>query len=344
MIDAKLIKDNINDDIIINILKSLGSNDPLIISNGYLFTTVCHNSIDGKHKLHYHKDTQMFYCYTNCGHIGDIFNLVQHTLNCTFSEAFKYVRDFVLITSSKYNLKVDYNFIHRFNETFTKYDYKIFDDNILKLYYNNIFHESWINDYISIETMIKHNIRFDIENYRIIIPIYNDENNLCGIKVRNLNDTDIVNGKYGLLTKDGITYNYKTSSILYGLNFHKKYIKKYRTVIIGESEKFVMQHGTFYDDSVAVALSGSYISMMQINLLLKYNVLNVVLALDKEFENKNQELEYAQKIQKNIINKLKPYFNISIIWDSYNLLDYKMSPTDKSKEIFEKLYNQRIII
>ena len=38
----------------------------------------------------------------------------------------------------------------------------------------------------------------------------------------------------------------------------------------------------------------------------------------------------------------KPYCNVSVIWDNKGLLDYKNSPTDKGKDVFDELYADRI--
>lgn len=345
MLKAQSIKDCLTENTIIDIMKSLGSQEPMPIrGGGYYFNTICHNA-HGKHKLRYHADTNRFYCYTNCGHLGDIFNVVCKILNCNFTCAIEYVAKFINSSELGGNShKVDTRFINRFGHTDERSANTIYDDNILNLYENNIYHELWLRDYITIPTMQKHNIRFDVENYRIIIPIYDENNQLRGIKARKLLEQDMCNGKYGLVTIGDTTYTYNTSSLLYGLNWNKDYIKKYKTVIIGESEKFVMQHGSFYEDSIAVGLSGSYISNAQINLLMKYEVLNVILAMDKEFRTIEEQKESAEKIQKNIISKLTPYFNVSIIWDTTDLIEYKMSPTDMGEGVFKKLYNNRIFI
>lgn len=57
-------------------------------------------------------------------------------------------------------------------------------------------------------------------------------------------------------------------------------------------------------------------------------------------------LNIKKKINK-IINMIKPYAEeISVIWDNDNdrYLDYKDSPVDKGKDIWEKLYNNREVV
>lgn len=350
---AKDIIDNITDDDIINILTHLGSNEPDIMIDGDLmFNTVCHNHDEmGKKKLQYHVDTKTFYCYTECFYIGNIFNLVQKAKNLEFDAAYRYVCTFLGIHIS--TLKHGFG-MEKLNDSFIYYldrEYEedklpeVFDDKVLNKFWSNLFHHSWIDDFITKDVMKRFNIRFDISGNRIIIPHYNEDGNLIGIKCRNLNKDKVDEGKkYMPIVVNDIMYNYSTSMNLYGLNMNKETIKKYKKCIIGESEKFVMQHFSFYGESYAAAVSGSTISKYQIDLLLKYGVQEVIIALDKEFKNEDEEQVYRDKIQRAFVNELIPYFTVSIMWDTDNLLDLKMSPTDKGKYIFEKLFKKRIIL
>ncbi|MDU8954157.1 MAG: hypothetical protein E7G37_10285, partial [Streptococcus sp.] len=82
----------------------------------------------------------------------------------------------------------------------------------------------------------------------------------------------------------------------------------------------------------------------QLNLIKNLPLEEVIIAVDKEFENIGDTLEkyYAEKVEKTIANKLKPYFSVSVVWDKNNLLDLKDSPTDKGKDIWLKLFRDRI--
>ena len=39
---------------------------------------------------------------------------------------------------------------------------------------------------------------------------------------------------------------------------------------------------------------------------------------------------------------LRGIVDVYVIWDTNNILDYKDSPSDKGKKIFEQLYKERI--
>lgn len=350
--DAKEVLEIITTEDIINIMYELGSCSPKKASDGYLFQTICHNDPgEGKYKLHYHNKSKTFFCYTHCGHLSNIFNLVMKVLNYTFSEAFRYVCNKLglrISTTLKYGFnenKVDNSFIQKFKiKKEEQLEIILRDPNVLNKYWN-LYHHTWIEEYISINIMKVFNIKFDISRNRIIIPHYDIDGNLIGIKARHLEKYMIETGKkYMPITINDVLYNYPTSMNLFGLNINKENIKRYKKIIIGESEKFVMQHRSFYDDSIAAALNGSSLSKFQIQILRDLGVESVVLALDKEFENEEQEEIYKNKINKSFISKLHQYFNIEIIWDTEDLLDFKNSPTDKGKKTWERLYKKRIIL
>ena len=70
------------------------------------------------------------------------------------------------------------------------------------------------------------------------------------------------------------------------------------------------------------------------------------MAFDKEFKNigDNEEKFYAKKIEDTIVSKLKAFYNVSVIWDTNNLLDKQDSPVDKGKDVFSELWENRIFI
>lgn len=352
--DAKRVIEILTDDDVVTILENLGSKFPKIVRDGMLFSTICHNnSYEGKHKLHYHSESKTFYCYTECGNIGNIFSLVMKVKDVKFSDAYRYICELMGINIHNqlqhgFNVgKIDNSFIYKLEEKEkeNKKDEIIIRNNSALKRFWDLYHKSWINDHIKVDIMKEFNIKFDIIEHKIIIPHYDINNNLIGIRCRHLKDDMVEKGfKYIPITIDNILYNYPTSMNLYGINKNKENIKKYKSVVIGESEKFVMQHKSFFENSTAVALNGSSLSDYQINLLLDLGVETVVLALDKEFTNDEEEKEYKNIINKKFLSKLIPLFKIEIIWDNKELLDHKDSPTDKGVDIYNELYKNRIIL
>ena len=85
--------------------------------------------------------------------------------------------------------------------------------------------------------MRKHNIKYYPTDNSIIIPHYNVDDKLIGIRSRSLAGSDIeLFGKYRPAIINGKMYNHPLSFALYGLNWNKQQIKKIRKAIIFEGE------------------------------------------------------------------------------------------------------------
>ena len=224
-------------------------------------------------------------------------------------------------------------------------DLKVFDKKVLYSF-TPLPHYSWIKEGISASSMRKFNISYDIEMNRIIIPHMDINNNLVGIRARNLDEYAVDTfGKYTPIRYKGVDYRYPTGENLYGININKENIKKYKKIILFEAEKSVLFMDTYYDDAFAVAVNGSMLTDTQIGLIASLGVDEVIVAFDKEFEvvNDKESVRYAQKLS-SMLDRLKSRYNVSIIWDTEGLLDKKDSPADRGKEVFDRLYNGRIKI
>ena len=196
-------------------------------------------------------------------------------------------------------------------------------------------------------TQKKFNIHFDIVHQAVIIPQLNEDGQLVGIRRRALNQFDIEReGKYKPIFANGRWYDADTSTILYGLFKNKENIAKSKKAIIFEAEKSVMQLDTFYNGSApAVALYGSNMSDYQADLLRKLGVEELIVALDKEYQDERSYRTYLKVLVKKF-QKFQSFFTITFILDDFNssLLGYKDSPSDHGKETFEKLLRRRIIL
>ena len=62
----------------------------------------------------------------------------------------------------------------------------------------------------------------------------------------------------------------------------------------------------------------------------------------KELKYKINRLEIS--IKDKIIDKLSPFFTVSVLWDTNDLLEYKDSPTDRGKETLLQLMDNKIYV
>jgi adenine C2-methylase RlmN of 23S rRNA A2503 and tRNA A37 len=68
----------------------------------------------------------------------------------------------------------------------------------------------------------------------------------------------------------------------------------------------------------------------------------VFIGFDKEFyqHNSDKANEYADKLLK-LAQKFTPYCKTYVLWDEWDLLDYKDSPVDKGKNVLEILMKRK---
>ena len=194
-------------------------------------------------KLYYYDKSHLFHCYTECGESFNIYGLIERRYSILkkdfniyhiylslknkfgfddtdfFNES-KYIRDKDKYKARRHD-KVE---LQEFNEGVL--------DSFIKYYTTE-----WLNDGISKESMDKFNILYSISQNRIIIPHYDVNGKLIGIRGRALNQEDIETfGKYMPIKLEKTWYTHPLSLNLYGLNQTKEAINKKKQAIIFEAE------------------------------------------------------------------------------------------------------------
>jgi hypothetical protein len=349
--DTNEIKELLTEDQITALLISLGADEPRSDNNGnYIFKTVCHHG--NSNKLYYYKDSKMFKCYTDCSDSFDIFELVQRNRYCTFVESMNYICNLFNIHQTKQKGFVTKHLIDDWEviNKYTKNSYtpvnttiNIIDNNILNLF-KDLYHVSWIDEGISIEAMKKYQIKFDIARNKIIIPHFNIDGQLIGIRGRALNQDEVEAGKkYMPIYIEKTEYNSLLGKNLYSLDKTKEAIKRIGKVAIFESEKSVLQCETFYgNDNFAVATCGSNITNHQRSMLLSLGIREAFICYDRQFMDKDSDeaYKYADKLRR-LASKFSSYVTTYVLWDNNNLLDYKCSPSDHGQIVLEALMKDK---
>ena len=316
--------------------------------------TICHNPINEAEsmKLYWYQNNKIFRCYTECNEAMSIFRLYQKymALNhypVTIEEAEEYVKQclkHIIINTKKvsYNYELDIN-KYQFNNNIPALDE--YPKEILS-YFTHYYHPTWLRDGITPQAMDKFHIGFSLGQNKIIIPHFDIEGRLIGIRGRALDKKEAeAYGKYRPLQIGKITYAHPLQFNLYGIYEHQNGIKMRRQAIIAEAEKSVLLDDGYYGDlSNCVACCGSTFNKYHISLLTNILGANeIIIALDKEYT--DWRTEKARKYKERIISMCKKYnnqANFSYIWDYDNVLEEKDSPFDKGKEIFEHLYKTRV--
>ena len=314
--------------------------------------TICHNlnQEDGSKKLYYYDNTHLFHCYTQCDESFDIYELVKKMLS---------LRDLPDDFTSVFNIISEYsNNFYRFAEQESSYQsvaekylsksgepvYKTYDSKVLACF-QDVYPIEWINDGITISSMQKFNIKFNVPDNQIIIPHYNIDFQLIGIRVRNLDEYRIENaGKYMPARIEGKFYTHPLMYNLYGLNFNKEAIRKTGVALIAESEKSVLiGDGWFGNSNCVVATCGNKFNKFLIRQLVKFGARDIIVCYDRMNDDKLTDQSYFNKLY-SMCARYKNYANFSFIFDRDKILKYKAAPFDNGYDVFNELMQRRVYV
>lgn len=350
MIDYQEIIESLEDDRVFKLLEDLGG-EPQDFPDYIISKTICHHPDEeieeASHKLYYYKNSHLFVCYTSCQNLS-IFKLLKSYYEVRQIEYDWYNDILKVILNCSYNRDLNLNGVERYKSERDKYLNNSKNFKKLQTYPNSILNcfveywaPEWTNEGITIDAMKKYNICYSILQNKIIIPHYDADGELVGIRGRALNEEDIENfGKYMPVQIENTWYSHPLGLNLYGFNLNKENIKKNGFCFIWEGEKSVIKMENFSNENCSVAVCGSKLSKYQFNLLFKECCpKEIIICFDKEELPKKHT--YFDKLW-SICEKYKNYCNMSFIYDRNELLDMKDSPIDKGNEVFKKLLERRV--
>ena len=348
--DYAEIISNLNTDSVVHLMTELGADRYDDRGDFVIFPTICHNleSSEASMKLYFYKKNKMFVCYTECGSMS-IFKFLR-----TYYEErqieYDWYQDIYEVVCNCSSFKQKEGFIkpvykslkERYSVTRKEVQLPEYSPNVLECFVKH-YPPEWLNDGISKLAMDKFNISYSISQNKIIIPHYDIDGRLVGIRGRALNEWEVENvGKYAPIRIENTWYKHPLSMNLYGLNVNRKNIRAHGLCFLFESEKAVMQMESFHLPNCSVAVCGSNFNKYQLNILMKTCAPHeIILCFDKE--ELPGEDKYFNKLW-NICQKYKNYCNFSFVYDREGLLDLKDSPTDKGEETFIKLIGKRAFV
>ena len=316
--------------------------------------TICHNPLYAAEsmKLYWYQNNKIFRCYRECNEAMSIFTLykkfmsINENRDISDDEAEDYVKHCL-----KQIVRVNERKTRGEELDITKYKYTknipVLDEYPTPIlsYFTKYYHPLWLRDGITKEAMDKFQISFCIGQNKIVIPHFDINGRLVGIRARSIEPADIELGKYRPIQIGNTIYTHQLQFNLYGIYEHQIGIQHRRSAIIVEGEKSVLLDDGYYGDLAnTVACCGSTFNKYHISLLTDILGANeIIVALDKEYENCRDEK--AKKYKEKLIAMCKKYQNqasFSYIWDFDNVLKEKDSPFDRGKDIFEHLYKTRV--
>lgn len=242
MIDYKGIIEQLDTEKIKDLLDQMDI--PYQEKESYLvMPTVCHNedADEASWKLYYYKNNHIFYCYTNCQSMS-IFKFLKNYYE-TRNQDFDWYEDIykVILDCSNYK-QIDgfapkkYKSIRNMYSAPEHIKLPTYSNRLIDCF-TKFYPQEWLKDGITKPTMDKFNIRYSIPQNKIIIPHYNVNGELVGIRGRALNEWEVENvGKYMPIQIEGKWYSHPLSLNLYGLNWTKNNIRRTGTCFLVEAE------------------------------------------------------------------------------------------------------------
>lgn len=315
------------------------------------------NPYDGSPSLIFYPDTKIFQGYS-AGRSYDCISLIQTRLNllgqtCSFIDACNWILEKTGLDPTKISKPITNSHIYDWSELerfikVRKYGNQLpeYDRNIIDTL-PQLYPQVWIDEGISEETMAKYQIRYYERCSQTVIPCFDDEARLIGVRVRNWDKDRVEQAKYmPLITLDGQCYKFNTNQVFYGINYNKPEIERTGKVIIVESEKAVMKLDTYMGrHNIALGMYGSNLGIQRRNQLIKMGVNTVSYVVDNDFIGQDDKFfeQWREKIQ-HFIKLWDGFCRIEIVWDNLGLLGPKENATDRTKEVWEQLWENREII
>lgn len=304
-------------------------------------------------KLVFYKDTKVYMGYTAATSY-DIIALVQKRLKllskpCSFVDAINFIIEITgLETDTVKRINAphicDWSGLEKFvrfrstGSTLEPYNKSILDQ------LNHSVPQQWLDEGISLDTMLKYQIGYYERSQATTIPCFNRSGELIGIRCRHWRPDEIEQGKYRPLSLlDGTTFKFPTNQVFYGINYNAPEIERTSTAVLVEGEKTVLKFDTIYNEkSVALAMYGKNLGLQRRNQLIKLGVNKIIYVPDNDWIGKSQEdFDYWEQEVIRFGKQFGGYAQVEVVWDNLGLLNPKDNAMDGGKEVWEKLYENR---
>ncbi len=355
------VREKLHIDDIFGLLEEWGG-EPTYTEFGIICQTICHNPPgEGSRKLYYYSNTDLFQCYTGCGNF-DIFQLLMKVARIQWNKDYD-LNDAVRYIAIKFGLAGYAEDVEKDSlldwQVFDAYDriqdvevkdyhveLKQYDTDILDRLNYNVRIKPWEDEDINQESMRNARIGYFPPTAQITIPHFDVNGNFVGLRGRTLVKEDAERyGKYRPMIICGKQYNHPLGMNLYNLNNSKNQIAITKLAIVFESEKSSLLYQSYFgiNNDISVACCGSSISAFQIQLLLDCGAQEMVIAFDRQWQEKfDEEYKHWTHNLEKLNERFKNDINISIIYDRNILTGYKDSPIDDGLEIFLQLFKERV--
>lgn len=268
------------------------------------------------------------------GKSGSVISLVMNDMDCDLPTALNMIIRWCNLSIEHYDINYPFHHFYKNIICDTNWEENLpsYSESILPP--ANNYSLRFLNDGISLKVQEEFGVRFSHEDNAILIPIYDYDNNLVGVKARNNQDDDYDHRWYAWL-------GYQKSHIVYGWYRNYKTITQKNIAVILESEKSVMQCASF-GFNCALAIGGHSISDIQAKYISCLKLSNTIIAFDEGICEEECRYETKKLLNKNRFIKN----NVGYIFDrdnKYLKKGSKASPSDLGEEAFKGLLKECVV-
>lgn len=295
----------------------------------------CPLHVDKTPSLKISKNRNVFHCFS-CGKGGGLLSWLMNIEGLSFNDAVDKICR--LAGEDVKNLKVSsamkfYQDIKRSTDAAlivpNQIERKILPVSAIEQFSSDLPQE-WIEEGISPEAMKKYQVRIDYDSNRIVYPVWDNQDRLIGFKGRTrFKDYKALKiQKYMNYTKLG------TVDYFGGMKENRRNIEAKGEAIIFEGVKSGYKAYSWGVDNW-LSSETSALNKQQVIVLLQAGIKNVVIAWDND-------VSWDKIVEKT--KTLRNFANVYAIRDTNGLLgkkEDKMSPVDKGREVWERLYAER---
>ncbi len=202
-------------------------------------------------------------------------------------------------------------------------------DDVMCKYEKRLIQE-WLDEGISQEALDKYQVRYDVVSNSICFPIFDNNGRIISVSHRTLDKECKSKG----ISKYIYSNSIGTTDFLYGFYQNKEEIYRLNEVLITEGAKGVYKLEDYGYKNCMASLTDN-LSSSQIEEIIKMPIKNIVISWDEDVKLKDIKKRVGILLQ---------FKNVYAIIDKQGILQDKMSPCDMGKDVFDKLYDNKIRI
>lgn len=296
----------------------------------------CPRHIDKTPSLMITPSKGLFFCHS-CHVGGNIINWIMTFEHKSFNEAVQKVSGLAGIDIQHIKVCQALKFYKQLKQLSEQHTTKPIERTILpESYLDQFAHEipqEWVDEGISADAMKMYGICIDYSANRICYPIYDNNDNLIGVKGRSR-----FKNYQELKIKKYLNYQkIQTTDFLVGLKYNREPIMQAGSVIVFEGIKSGLKLCSWGLPNNWVTAETSRLNESQIRILLEMHIPEVIIAFDRDVDMK--EIRQCTAM-------LRKFCNVFAVRDRYNknrlLPGDKDSPVDAGKEAWLQLLEEKV--